>query len=115
VVNKFNHNGTHFDSPHAILGFITYLLMLINAAVGSTAFFLPGLWGGEAKAKRLYKYHRIAGYTIFILALSTIAAATKTDYSKGVLHIPLSAVVAASVLTLLGLLPRIKKQKLGLH
>ena len=49
-----------------------------------------------------------------VLALCTVAAATKTGFNENVLHIELWAVIGASVLVLAGLLPRIKKQKLGL-
>jgi len=44
-----------------------------------------------------------------------VAAATQTDFNKNVLHIQLWAVIVAAVLTLIGVLPRIKKQKLGLR
>jgi len=66
-------------------------------------------------AKAMYKYHRASGYTLLILAFATVAAATQTDFNKNVLHIQLWAVIVAAVLTLIGVLPRIKKQKLGLR
>jgi type IV secretory pathway TrbD component len=65
-------------------------------------------------AKKVYKYHRAGGYVILTTALATVAAATQTDYVKGILGIQLWAVIVASVVTLAGVLPRIKKQKLGL-
>jgi len=112
--NKFGHGGTHFESPHAILGLITYLLLLIQALVGFTQFFTPKLYGSLENAKKVYKYHRASGYVILTTALATVAAATQTDYVKGDLGIQLWAVIVASVVTLAGVLPRIKKQKLGL-
>ncbi|KAJ9648901.1 hypothetical protein H2199_000814 [Coniosporium tulheliwenetii] len=114
VYNKAAHHGAHFESPHAILGLITYILLLIQAVVGFTQYFVPQLYGGEDNAKAIYKYHRWAGYAIFTLALVTVAAATQTDFNKKVLHISLWAVIAAAVITLAGILPRIKKRKLGL-
>ena len=51
---------------------------------------------------------------LLVLAFATVAAATETDYNKNVLHIQLWAVLVAEVIALVGLLPRIKKQKLGL-
>lgn len=112
--NKFDHNGIHFESPHAILGLITYILMLIQATVGFTMYLTPALYGGVDNAKSVWKYHRLSGYVVITLALATVCAATQTTFNKGVLGIQLWAVVVSSVLVLIGLVPRIKKQKLGL-
>jgi hypothetical protein len=113
-LNKFKHQGIHFESPHAILGLITYILLFFQAAVGVTQYFTPQLYGGVNNAKKLYKYHRISGYVLFTLMLVTVCAATRTTYNVNVLHIKTWAVVVASALTLAGIVPRIKKQKLGL-
>ncbi len=56
----------------------------------------------------------MAGYVLLVLAFVTIAAATQTGFNKNVLHIQLWAVIVTALLTLAGVLPRIKKQKLGL-
>lgn len=111
-INKFKDNGQHFESPHAIMGFITYVLVFLQAVFGAAQFFVPGIFGGVEKAKALYKYHRWSGYVIFTLGLATVCAATQTDYNKEVLHIQLWAVIVAAVIALAGLLPRIKKQKM---
>jgi predicted membrane channel-forming protein YqfA (hemolysin III family) len=113
-VNKFSHKGTHFESPHAILGLITYIFLLIQALVGFTQYFTPKLYGSVDRAKALYKWHRISGYVILVLILATITAATRTDYNVKTLDIKLWAIVIAAILVLAGILPRIKKQKLGL-
>ncbi|KAF2455243.1 eukaryotic cytochrome b561-domain-containing protein [Lineolata rhizophorae] len=112
-INKFGHGGTHFDSPHSIMGLITYILVILQASVGFTSYFVPQLYGGEDRAKSVYKYHRMSGYVILTLAYATICAATQTFYAKNFLHMQLWSVIVASVITLAGLLPRIKKQKLG--
>ncbi|KAK8206586.1 hypothetical protein M8818_004420 [Zalaria obscura] len=111
--NKIAHNGAHFESPHAILGLITYIAVAIQAFVGITQYFTPGLYGGEDNAKKLYKYHRASGYVILLLMLATVCAATQTDYNRNVLQIQLWAVIVAAVITLAGVLPRVKKQKFG--
>lgn len=111
--NKIAHGGIHFVSPHAILGLITYIFFAIQAFVGVTQYYTPQLYGGVDNAKKLYKYHRASGYVILILSLATVCAATQTDYNKATLHINLWGVLVASVILLVGLLPRIKKQKLG--
>ncbi|KAI4149156.1 MAG: hypothetical protein L6R39_002593 [Caloplaca ligustica] len=112
--NKIAHRGAHFQSPHAILGLITYILFFIQAAIGIAQFYTPAVFGGVANAKKIYKYHRMSGYAILVMSFVTVAAATQTGFNKGVLHIQLWAVVVAAVITLVGVLPRIKKQKLGL-
>jgi hypothetical protein len=111
--NKFSHGGTHFVSAHAILGLVTYILLAIQATVGITAYFFPKVYGSVDKAKSLYKYHRISGYLILITMLATVCAATQTDFNKNVLDIKLWAVLISSILILIGILPRVKKQKLG--
>jgi hypothetical protein len=93
---------------------ITYILLLVQAVVGITQYFVPQLYGGVDNAKKIYKYHRVAGYVLFTLMLVTVVAATRVTYNLNVLHIQTWAVVVASVLALAGLLPRVKKQKLGL-
>ncbi|KAL8908689.1 MAG: hypothetical protein Q9207_000657 [Kuettlingeria erythrocarpa] len=112
--NKIDHNGLHFQSPHAILGLITYILFFLQALVGIAQYYIPGVFGGVDNAKSVYKYHRMSGYVILIMSFVTVAAATQTGFNKTTLHIQLWAVVVASVITLAGVLPRIKKQKLGI-
>ncbi|PQE17044.1 hypothetical protein CJF30_00003747 [Rutstroemia sp. NJR-2017a BBW] len=138
-VNKFAHNGTHFESGHAIrkppsnpspsipshpilsyltisftVGLITYILLLIQSLIGFTQYFTPSLYGSVANAKSIYKYHRALGYVIAVLMLATICAATWTTFNVKVLKIKSWAVIVSSVLILLGVVPRIKKQKFGL-
>jgi membrane protein YdbS with pleckstrin-like domain len=55
----------------------------------------------------------ISGYLIVLLALATVSAATQTTFNQNVLHIKLWAVIVAAILVLLGVVPRIKKRKLG--
>ncbi|CAF9913093.1 MAG: hypothetical protein ALECFALPRED_008630 [Alectoria fallacina] len=111
--NKFAHAGAHFTSPHGILGLITYILFAIQAIVGITQYYTPAIYGSVDNAKAIYKYHRMSGYLLVILSFATVAAATQTGFNTGTLHIKLWAVIVAAVITLIGLLPRIKKQKLG--
>ena len=112
--NKISHGGTHFRSLHAILGLITYILFVMQALVGIAQYYTPSVFGSVSNAKKMYKYHRAGGYLALILSFATVAAATQTDYIRNVLHIKLWAVLVASGLVLVGILPRIKKRKLGL-
>ncbi|OQO11503.1 hypothetical protein B0A48_03230 [Cryoendolithus antarcticus] len=111
--NKISHGGTHFVSTHAILGLTVYILTAVQAFVGLTQFFTPALYGGKENARKLYKYHRVSGYVVLALMLATVAAATSTDFNKNVLGMQLWAVVAASVITIVGIVPRIRLSKFG--
>jgi hypothetical protein len=112
-VNKIRIGHKHFQSPHAILGLVTYIVLVIQAAVGFTQYWVPSLYGGVDNAKKVWKYHRMSGYAAVVLMLATVCAATQTTFNKSTLHIKLWSVIVASLLILVGLIPRIKKQKLG--
>lgn len=96
------------------MGLITYIILLVQGIVGITQYYTPQLYGSVANAKKMYKYHRVSGYTVFVLMLATVCAATETDYNVNVLGMKLWVVIVASVITLVGIVPRIKKQKLGM-
>jgi hypothetical protein len=113
-LNKRGPGHEHFESPHAILGLVFYLSLLLQALIGFTQYFTPGVYGGVENAKKVYKYHRMLGYAIATLGLATVCAATWTTYSLKVLHIQHWAVIVASVLVLAGVLPRVRLSKFGL-
>lgn len=111
--NKIANNGAHFHSVHGYLGVITSIILIIQYLVGFTMWATPSLYGGEQKAKAIWKYHRYSGYGILVLLLATVCSATKTDYNNNVLKIKLWATLLLSILILVGVFPRIQKQKLG--
>ncbi|KAF1931896.1 uncharacterized protein M421DRAFT_417634 [Didymella exigua CBS 183.55] len=114
-LNKAGPGHEHFASPHARLGLAFYVLVYLQALVGFTQYYAPGLYGSVENAKSIYKYHRIAGYVIATLGLATICAASWTGYSLNVAHIQHWAVIVASVLVLAGMVPRIRLSKFGLR
>lgn len=112
-IKKGTH--THFISPHGILGLITFICIILQALVGIIQFVLPTIVLGSVDAgKRIYKYHRRAGYVLLLLEMATVVAATQTEYNLTTLRIPLWAVLIAVILTVAGVGARIKKRKLGL-
>lgn len=114
LYTKTAHQGTHFASAHAIMGLVTYIILVMQAGMGMLMFYVPGAFGTVEKARSWYKYHRISGYLVLVLGMATVCAASWTEYSEGVLGIQHWAVIVASVVTLAGLLARVKKHKLGL-
>lgn len=113
-MNKAGPGHEHFESPHARLGLVFYILVYIQSLVGFTQYYVPQLYGGVDNAKAIYKYHRVSGYVIATLGLATICAASWTTYSLNVAHIQHWAVVVASVLVLAGVLPRVRLSKFGI-
>lgn len=118
IIIEINKQGPgyhpHFESPHAILGLIFYIAIFLQAIVGFTQYYTPSVYGGVDQAKKVWKYHRASGYIIAVLGLATVSAATWTTYNLIFLHIEHWAVIVASVLTLAGVLPRIKLEKFGI-
>ncbi|KAJ3180264.1 hypothetical protein HDU87_002143 [Geranomyces variabilis] len=115
IYNKASHNGTHFESLHARVGLAVYLLFFLQALFGALAVYAPSLFGGEARAKAMYKYHRLSGYLTFLLSLVAVAAATQTDWNKNMGKINLWPILLAGVLLAVGLGTGIKPNKLGIQ
>ncbi|KAI4945146.1 hypothetical protein J4E91_008123 [Alternaria rosae] len=113
-MNKAGPGHEHFESAHARLGLTFYILVYIQAIVGFTQYYVPQLYGSVDNAKSIYKYHRMSGYVIAVLGLATICAATWTTYNLNLAHIQHWAVIVASVLVLVGVVPRIRLSKFGL-
>lgn len=111
VLNKNRIKHAHFDSPHAILGLITYICLLVQAKVGFAQFYTPKVFGSVERAKSVYKYHRVAGYAVQILLVATVLAATRTTFALGPLHLRTWQVAVAISLVIIGVFPRIKKEK----
>ncbi|KAI5845682.1 eukaryotic cytochrome b561-domain-containing protein [Morchella snyderi] len=113
VIWHKQHSGIpHFESAHAYLGIVIYGLLFIQASVGFTQFFAPGIYGGVDNAKSMYKYHRVSGYVILLMYLVNIILASKLRYGEKFIHLKTWGVVLAGVLVVLGTYPRIKKQKI---
>lgn len=112
--NKVANNMDHFHSLHGYLGVITSFVLLTQYLVGFTMWATPSLYGGEENAKSIWKYHRISGYLVLVLLLATVCTAVETSFNKDTLKLKLWAMVALSALILVGILPRIQLQKLGL-
>lgn len=113
-INKAGPGHEHFASPHAILGLTFYITIFLQALVGFTQYYTPSLYGGVDQAKAIYKYHRVSGYVISTLGLATVCASSWTTYNLNVGHFQHWAIILASVLVLVGIVPRIKLSKLGL-
>ncbi|RIA96934.1 eukaryotic cytochrome b561-domain-containing protein [Glomus cerebriforme] len=79
---KAENNAEHFTSPHGKFGLITFSFILIQSIAGSTLVNFPGVVGGAAKARAMYKYHRISGYFLLPLIWLTALGGTQADWTK---------------------------------
>lgn len=113
--NKSVNNGEHFHSAHGYLGVITGVLLAGQYVVGFAMWALPGLFGGEARAKAVWKYHRYGGYVLLVVLLATVVSAAETDYAKKVLGVKTWAVAIGAALVVVGVYPRIQMRKLGIQ
>ncbi|EJU03005.1 hypothetical protein DACRYDRAFT_21368 [Dacryopinax primogenitus] len=72
VLNKFAHSAPHLISWHAVFGLIAYLWLIVQSSIGAaTVWFNGRAFGGETKAKRVWKYHRLSGYMLTLWMLTT--------------------------------------------
>jgi hypothetical protein len=109
--NKWNHGASHYTTWHGKFGLITNILLVSQVLVGATMFWQPNLYGGEAKAKALYKYHRVFGYALSGLVLATVTLGTQSDWFIGKINV-LWVWLVFDVLILAGLAPRIRPNKM---
>ncbi|KAK4685064.1 hypothetical protein P7C73_g5097, partial [Tremellales sp. Uapishka_1] len=66
--NKHVHGAKHFTTWHSWFGVACVVQALIG---GASVWFGGKLFGGESKARKVYKYHRLSGYLLITLALLT--------------------------------------------
>jgi len=73
VMNKFAGGKPHFKSWHSIFGITAAGWIVIQVLVGGSSVWFGGrVLGGGAKAKAIWKYHRLSGYFLFPSLLATI-------------------------------------------
>jgi cytochrome b561 len=110
--NKYSHDKAHFTSPHSKFGIFVATYLVIQLVFGSLSVNAPNLFGGPAKAKAMWKYHRMSGYLVLMLAWATALYGVTTVQdmlpSWGV-----SAAIVFGGLVILGVGARIRPAKFG--
>lgn len=112
--NKISNGLSHFRSPHAYIGVATLAVLALQYLVGFTMWATPALYGGESGARAVWKYHRWSGYFALVLLMASVVSSAKTDLMEKVQKLDFYLVLAGCALILMGVIPRIKKQKLKL-
>lgn len=58
-MNKHVHAAKHFTTWHSFFGLVTLGWVVVQGLVGGLSVWFGGkAFGGEVKAKKVYKYHR---------------------------------------------------------
>jgi len=72
IYNKIKNDRAHFTSWHGTFGIISLVFMILQLALGGGSVWFNGkLFGGNPKAKNVWKYHRVSGYTLYPLFILT--------------------------------------------
>ncbi|SNX84915.1 related to Cytochrome b561 [Melanopsichium pennsylvanicum] len=76
--------ASHWISYHGILGSLCVVVAWIQAALGAASVWWKGkLVGGENKGKALWKWHRLSGYVLVALFLTTaVLGVVETTWGK---------------------------------
>ncbi|KAJ7074219.1 hypothetical protein C8F01DRAFT_1010481 [Mycena amicta] len=70
--NKERHGAVHFKSWHGKFGLAAITWIIVQVLLGGGSVWFGGAaFGGGSKAKAVWKYHRLSGYLLFVLLMST--------------------------------------------
>ncbi|KAH9981506.1 hypothetical protein BGW80DRAFT_1270544 [Lactifluus volemus] len=73
VYYKGSHGAPHFTTWHGTFGILTLSWLVFQSALGALSVWFGGAaFGGANKAKLVWKYHRLSGYILLLLLLTTI-------------------------------------------
>jgi cytochrome b561 len=68
-------------SVHGKLGLLTFIFLFVQVVFGVTIGMIPiTIYGSIDKAKSLWKYHRVLGYTLLLLVWVTAQLGVRADY-----------------------------------
>ncbi|PCH38684.1 hypothetical protein WOLCODRAFT_136393 [Wolfiporia cocos MD-104 SS10] len=71
-VNKTLYQAPHATSWHGLFGYISVTWVVVQVLIGGGSVWFDGrLFGGNPKAKIVWKYHRASGYLCFPMLLLT--------------------------------------------
>jgi len=102
VYNKWAHGKSHFVSWHGKFGIASMAWICIQVLLGGGSVWFGGAaFGGGAKAKAIWKYHRLSGYVL--IALVAFTAHLGGAWSGwGMKYSPLSMRIIAFGIALIG-------------
>ncbi|EIW85386.1 hypothetical protein CONPUDRAFT_118197 [Coniophora puteana RWD-64-598 SS2] len=69
---KSLHGASHFTTWHGTFGIIAMVWLVGQILLGGASVWFDGMaLGGGMRAKKVWKYHRLSGYVLFVLLLLT--------------------------------------------
>ncbi|KAJ6441887.1 Protein arginine N-methyltransferase [Purpureocillium lavendulum] len=111
--NKVAGGNPHFHSVHAYFGVATCVVLVVQYFVGFTMWATPALYGGEARARALWRWHRVFAYAVVLpLLLVTVFFTAYTPYNVGILKMKWWGLLIALVLVVVGVYPRTPLHKI---
>ncbi|KAH7921729.1 hypothetical protein BV22DRAFT_1132012 [Leucogyrophana mollusca] len=117
VYRKWSRAADHFTTWHGIFGIAAVVWILFQVLLGGGSIWFGGaLFGGSAKAKALWKYHRLSGYILFPLLLATAhlgGAWSHWSESESTFAVRLVAYYIAPAVTLVGIYIRVRPSKMN--
>jgi len=73
VYYKGSHGAPHFTTWHGTFGILTVSWLVVQFSLGAASVWFEGAaFGGANKAKLVWKYHRLSGYILLLLLLTTV-------------------------------------------
>ncbi|GAA5821090.1 hypothetical protein JCM10212_001144 [Sporobolomyces blumeae] len=116
VYNKAIKGANHFTTWHAKAGLVTLCLIATQILFGAFMLYAPlqRVLGGEGRAKKWWKYHRMSGYVTLVFLLATPTLALWSDWLvMNASQTERNLIGSGLVLTAVGLVTRIRTSKLG--
>jgi len=117
-INKIVIHHHHFETWHGVFGLIAYIWLIVQSAFGGLSVWFGGkAFGGLAKAKATWKFHRASGYVLLVwLFVTAYLAGEWSDWANNVSGPVLraSAYVVAPLMVVIGVGGRTRLWKMKL-
>ncbi|KAH8108155.1 hypothetical protein BXZ70DRAFT_914431 [Cristinia sonorae] len=114
--NKIRNDREHFTTWHGTFGGIVVALSVFQVLLGGGSVWFNGrAFGGNPKAKQVWKYHRASGYIIYPLYLFTAYLGGAYSHWSGehsVLVVRFLAFTIAPAVLLLAVFSRVRLSKM---
>jgi len=115
--NKIITEHGHFTTWHATFGLIAFVWMIVQILLGGLSVWFNGrAFGGNPKAKGVWKYHRASGYLLLPMFLMTAAiGGNYSDWAAGQARVGVRVLLytIAPIAILLGLWSRVRLSKMN--